>query len=1190
MTMRIKPKAFRSDKGFALIVTLSLMVLLTVVAVGLLLLSAITIRSAGEGDAMARARANARMALMIAIGELQKAAGPDKAITATSEIISATPQKPNLTGVWDSWDFDVKSTSLDYDSPKNQISGTTPGFRGWLVSDTNPADPKARNYATSALSGESVELVGEGSLGKGASAAERVKAGKVRVTLGGKRTGNFAWHVSDESVKARINTYRDISGNQTLSQKRSFSAGHRPDVTAMENSKKVKLNFLPNDVLNYSAAIQTTGKILSLKQAELFDNTPTIGTFRNDVTPYSMGLLTNVREGGLKQDLTSVFEMTSSGSTGTTGFPPEFIKSGNISKRVYETSVYSNKTAVTDVSDPYWSALAGYYNSYKDLLTPDSGPVLYKAPTEDFPLTSSLVQPAQFTPTPVIAKVELMFSVVVRDKHGPWKGRTGDYELHFLYTPVVTLHNPYNVSLKFDRLKIGMVDPPVAFTFLVNGSPRNTLTPLGNLFQGAGGRKEFWIEVANWANSTDTSPTGPTTMKPGQTLICGPFINATEPFGNDNASYFDYSNSKTGSEASPLKAKRGFTGGTYGYDVDWLMGSILNVNKQDKIAVEFKTIVPTATATNFNVTASLTSNGVTKSYGGLSFKYGNQAGLDKILPDLLRFPKTDGIVAESMHLGNTENPAGSLKAQSFALFSAYARTANGGVDETGSRTRTSGGKPLLPDGRLSGTPFLHNNPARVAMFNDITPTSKEKPASQSHELNLQKLDGSADNVISFSSDFRTNYLTNYKQVAGRSIKSGSYLEIPSGPLQAISDFRRSNALASPYLPAFVQPVGNSYASPLIETSKVLQSNMAAYNLMDHSFLANHALYDGFYFSTFAPLGSKSAVDGFTDFMKDGKPLRSQLFQAYLPVGKTLNSAKAELFSGAKPTASAYKNAAQYQMVKGAFNVNSTRVQAWKAMLSSMNHTDLGVLWAKSGVLASVASSAVPIPAMTLHNGSATNGTFIANNMDDQAGNQWNGYRELSDADIEKLATEIVKQVRLRGPFLSMSEFVNRRLGSDSNLTRTGALQNAIDDAELNKTAVGTQVAVSSGDVSDAALYGFKTPAAATGNPAAGAPGWLSQADILKILEPAATVRSDTFVIRTCGEATDNNGNVVARAYAEAVVQRIPEYVNPSDPPTARVPNPNAAVTPAPLVAAAANLVFGRRFVMTSFKWLSPNEI
>jgi hypothetical protein len=421
------------------------------------------------------------------------------------------------------------------------------------------------------------------------------------------------------------------------------------------------------------------------------------------------------------------------------------------------------------------------------------------------------------------------------------------------------------------------------------------------------------------------------------------------------------------------------------------------------------------------------------------------------------------------------------------------------------------------------------------------------------------------------------------------------LEIPSGPLQAIADFRRSNALASPYLPAFVQPVGNSFASPLIDTNSVIQNGVTSYALLDHSVLANHALYDRAYFSTFAPVGSTPAATGFTDFMGDNKPLRSQLFQAYLPAGRTVDDAKAELFaSDGKPTSSAYKLAAQYQVVKGPFNVNSTRVQAWKAMLSSMNRSNLMTLWAKSGLLATTPSGDIPSPAMTLHNGSATTGAFAVANIDDQIANQWNGYREFSEADIEKLATEIVKQVRLRGPFLSMSEFVNRRIGPDSVLTRTGALQNAIDDSKLNDGTFTTQVPVAAEHVSDANVYGFKTPIAATGNPAAGAPGWLSQADILKLLEPAATVRSDTFVIRTCGEATDSAGNVTARAYAEAVVQRVPEYVNPSDPAVAKVPNPNAPNGPVdsvtPMIAAPDNISFGRRFVMTSFKWLSENEI
>ena len=49
----------RGDKGFALVVTLSLMILLTVIAVGLLSLSSISLRAFPQGQAVAVAQANA---------------------------------------------------------------------------------------------------------------------------------------------------------------------------------------------------------------------------------------------------------------------------------------------------------------------------------------------------------------------------------------------------------------------------------------------------------------------------------------------------------------------------------------------------------------------------------------------------------------------------------------------------------------------------------------------------------------------------------------------------------------------------------------------------------------------------------------------------------------------------------------------------------------------------------------------------------------------------------------------------------------------------------------------------------------------------------------------------------------------------------------------------------------------------
>ena len=56
---------------------------------------------------------------------------------------------------------------------------------------------------------------------------------------------------------------------------------------------------------------------------------------------------------------------------------------------------------------------------------------------------------------------------------------------------------------------------------------------------------------------------------------------------------------------------------------------------------------------------------------------------------------------------------------------------------------------------------------------------------------------------------------------------------------------------------------------------------------------------------------------------------------------------------------------------------------------------------------------------------------------------WRGIRLLTERQIDRLAEECVRQVKLRGPFLNLSDFVNRRL-EDGPFGLSGALQAAID--------------------------------------------------------------------------------------------------------------------------------------------------
>ena len=92
-------------------------------------------------------------------------------------------------------------------------------------------------------------------------------------------------------------------------------------------------------------------------------------------------------------------------------------------------------------------------------------------------------------------------------------------------------------------------------------------------------------------------------------------------------------------------------------------------------------------------------------------------------------------------------------------------------------------------------------------------------------------------------------------------------------------------------------------------------------------------------------------------------------------------------------------------------------------------------------------------------------------------NSWNQLRSLSDDEISLLAHCLVEQIKLRGPFLSFSDFVNRRVQGitsnrldsqfrdwgnqfpetrDSVLGFRGALQAAICEAEINQSQFSKQ--------------------------------------------------------------------------------------------------------------------------------------
>jgi hypothetical protein len=161
-------ESIKRDRGFALVVTVSLMVLLSLLAVGLLSLSTIQLRQSSLADGMAEARANARLALIMAIGQLQEMTGPDTRITADADLLAEDSPNPHWTGVWrtrtdenlvagEAGDYVIGHHDSDRYLTDSRADGgreiTRPEAAGWLVSspmdaEATPATAPADDWVT----------------------------------------------------------------------------------------------------------------------------------------------------------------------------------------------------------------------------------------------------------------------------------------------------------------------------------------------------------------------------------------------------------------------------------------------------------------------------------------------------------------------------------------------------------------------------------------------------------------------------------------------------------------------------------------------------------------------------------------------------------------------------------------------------------------------------------------------------------------------------------------------------------------------------------------------------------------------------------------------------------------------------------------------------------------------------------
>ncbi|WP_193211476.1 hypothetical protein [Luteolibacter marinus] len=1125
-------------------ITLSLMVLLTVIGVGLLSLSAISLRTSSAGDANAQAIANARLAIVLAIGELQKQSGDDRRITADASITGSTGQ-PHLVGVWDSWTPNFISrpnlSAPNYDSQKET------SFRSWLASSPNPTELTDRAWADSGSGGDWVSLFTEDRDGFDLSAPSVATD-----------TGGFAWVVSQENTKAKVNVAgpddRDPTGNSVL------QAQARPSLAASKvlQDPDSDWNRRANRVLSFNQVSLDSDLISDPKSA------PSTGA---SYTVHSQGVLSDVVRGGLKVDLNLGFEMSDSDfAKDTWGDTENPFRSPNsrapfssastykgelsIFRPLTTNAIISNTTnfAPASVADRFYAGgvptfdhLRSFYriphHLYGGSGTPtvaERGPdhvavKIDRAPGGTYYAPSDPPQGrnSQLSVRPVLNRMVYLLSASLGS----------DSQVRLVITPIISLWNPYNTALEIEgAVAFPWIDVPFTIDWQIrttSGTKNYGVSMsqiMGRQFESQShGRSVdpyFFCAITAGGGGSTTAPIRfepgevrvfvPTSPTPVEFIRHGSNLQRTVPMRPvDDASQMN----TRGGLAVPM---RGGINGT-GFDYTVKRGESVStaVNALNNSYHYFVSLEDSARIKN---PSDATRGEAVSAVQVLNFS----SAVTRVSSPLRSYDALKTIT------------------QPFGVLETYHRVAKQGLT-----------------GQAIADLVYTTNP-RHASINHLL-SAGSFPVAPHYQSTLRAV-SSFDGAIQTTSDGRRSFWGPSQSSSGES--QLPFFEIPREPMLSLAAFQSADLATSTFSPS--NQFANSWASPYLgrnRASNLDRSKISAgVPIYDVSYLSNEALWDSFFFSGAAPRLSpgtsgspsnawqndiasvtRSTEQILNNFVKD--PLNQPLANPRMRLrkgGLSDDELVEELLDPAGCT-----KIASHLMVDGAFNINSTDVEAWVAVLSGMRGQDFEV---ERGQAPSDALTAFP----RFRHPSGENG------------DNWDGFRALSEGQIRTLAEGIVEQVKLRGPFLSLAEFVNRRV-ENSDLGRSGAIQTAIDQANFNDSAQQAQFSTN--------YY----PAEARGhiNPdtGVGIPGYLTQADVLQSLAPVITPRSDTFTIRGYGEAKDSNGKVIARAWCEAVVQRTPEFLDATDPADTLLD-----------ATKEVNQTFGRRYEIVSFRHIPRSEI
>ncbi len=1165
----------RSADGFALVIALGLMAFVL-----LLLLSMTTlvqVESRGAQTQMQRLEAEqaALLGLQVALGELQKTAGPDRRVTATASILdSSVDGNRQLVGVWD-------TSSVDRFDPAN-----TRQFLGWLVSAPDGVDTTRMDHVQAVVSADGVsgvELFEGKDLSGGTVPEDSIRAALVPIEGGG-GLGAYAFSIEDEGVKAKVawneTTERVDAIDSDLGapalQRSRLGASAGADFTVFGGPFEDALEFPLIDERN-EVFMKDVAKLSSSDQIRLLgvgDNEDWSHAVRHDLTTYSKGLLTDVKNGGFKRDLSLAFEMDGDEDDpnqlsnfnqaigefvggGDRGVDPHSAITQAGGQIFLTRFIFTEDDSQGFVRGGTWHAMRDYYNLYKRI-RPSSAGAGYEFDLRPFyPNRSETTidlqlfdrsrfampsgydnvyaqeesvnngyryMPTRGNYTPVLLGYRMAFSVVPVD----WDSATNRGGLALAFDPFFYLWNPCDQAIRFENIKIQYNNSmSLLFTIKVKegGSEEIYRVFLDDyLTANLGSLQKFETFLNDQGEDV--------VMEPGQVLVFSSReLGATTeswpgPQLTDGSGILLRNHPEAGGAPIPITASSLI-------DVE-MTTDLRNATLPDDIdrwtsKAWFITMSDHVPDTN------------------LEYSKGRRTDHKRINERLQHMFIN---MASPLEAGTSWDDVVSLADISveYDLFP-------GGKYPVGYFDNLMKGTKDNADGSMLVSPFAHFNPTSV--FHTLL--WRWVPPNRFSYLRAEpSLNAMLPNTINDGESF---WGQGYS--SGNGASTVPMREIPTSPPTTLASMASANV--APFVFDPMRSIGESNPSPMIPLDQVLHMTAPPASLMiyDSTWLVNDALWDRYFFSGIVPdyriAGSGYSNQGdlqtaLTGFFDDGivsKHLNTRI-QPNLGEGDVA-SVVAELNPGS--SLEGYKRIAEYAVQDGAFNINSTSVDAWAALLRA--NRDL-TLEGRVGNDVSPNSEHTPFP---------KSAEPLAGDAD-----AWAGYASLSDIEIGQLAAGIVEQVRLRGPFMSLSDFVNRRVES-GDLGAKGALQAAIDDTTINNT-VGNQGA--GPEYNSQSLFPDAGGGVDWGNTASGIGGHLTQADVLKSIGSSITARSDTFRITSYGQREDPISGSVVTAKCEALIQRYPEYIASAE------NEPEDEVGDLSI----SNEAFGRRYKIIDFRWLN----